>query len=121
MLEHVAYQNRVSGSSLVRAHDPRRPRSTNLARGRASSAELPGAGAPTMALSSRRRRSSSQRERIVDALTQLVSDDGYPSVTVAKVIALAGVSRATFYEQFSDKEDCLVVALASAGECLERA
>jgi TetR/AcrR family transcriptional regulator len=75
-----------------------------------------------MALSSRRRRSSSsQRERMVDALTQLVSDDGYPSVTVAKVIALAGVSRATFYEQFSDKEDCLVVALASAGECLERA
>jgi TetR/AcrR family transcriptional regulator len=75
-----------------------------------------------MTLSSRRRRSSAnQRERIVDALTQLVSDDGYPSVTVARVVALAGVSRATFYQQFSDKEDCLVVALASAGACLQRA
>jgi TetR/AcrR family transcriptional regulator len=51
----------------------------------------------------------------------LVAEQGYPAVTVAKVIALAGVSRATFYEQFSDKEDCLVVALGPAGERLQRA
>lgn len=54
-------------------------------------------------------------------MTALVSEHGYPSVTVAKLIALAGVSRRTFYEQFSDKEDCLVVALGSAAERLRRA
>lgn len=54
-------------------------------------------------------------------MTQLVTDYGYPSVTVANVIALAGVSRATFYEQFSDKEQCLVAALAPAGERLQSA
>jgi TetR/AcrR family transcriptional regulator len=119
MLERVACQNRVSGSPVVRAADPRRPRSTALSRGRASSAGVTASG--TSAALSSRRRSSSQRERIVDALTQLLSEDSYANVTVAKVIALAGVSRTTFYEQFSDKEDCLVTALGSAGERVQSA
>ena len=39
------------------------------------------------------------------------SPAGYRSVTVAEVVALAGVSRGTFYEHFSDREDCFLAAL----------
>ncbi len=44
------------------------------------------------------------------AMTQLSARSGYQQVSVAKVSSLAGVSRATFYEQFKDKEDCLIAA-----------
>lgn len=66
-------------------------------------------------------RRESQLARILDAMTELVAGEGYPSVTVAKVIARAGVSRSTFYEQFSDKEDCLLVLLAPVQQRLHRA
>jgi AcrR family transcriptional regulator len=52
----------------------------------------------------------SQCERILDAIIELVAAKGYPSTTVSDVIAAAGVSRATFYQQFRDKEDCFLVA-----------
>jgi AcrR family transcriptional regulator len=39
--------------------------------------------------------------------------EGYTATTVGKVIALAGVSRATFYEHFTDKEDCFLAGLAA--------
>lgn len=38
--------------------------------------------------------------------------DGYPSATIAEVIARAGVSRPTFYEYFGDRDDCFLAALA---------
>lgn len=50
--------------------------------------------------------------RLLEAMTTLASDSGYASVTVGQVIALAGVSRSTFYEYFTDKEECFVAALA---------
>jgi len=52
----------------------------------------------------------SQRERIIDAMIEAVAARGYPSTRVSDVIAVAGVSRATFYQQFRDKEDCFLVA-----------
>ncbi len=58
--------------------------------------------------------SASQRTRILSAITELVSRDGYAGVTVAQIIGLAGVSRPTFYEQFPDREGCLLMALAPA-------
>ncbi len=51
------------------------------------------------------------RARLIDALAELVARDGYPGVTVAQVIASAGVSRATFYECFKDRADCLLAAM----------
>ena len=57
-------------------------------------------------------RRSSQRPRLLGAITDLAVVDGYAAVTVGKVIALAGVSRATFYEYFDDLEDCFAAALA---------
>ncbi len=54
----------------------------------------------------------SQRMRLLEAVTTLASGAGYAHVTVARIIALAGVSRPTFYEYFTDKEECFVAALA---------
>jgi AcrR family transcriptional regulator len=52
----------------------------------------------------------SQRRRLLDATVNAVAERGYAATTVADVIARAGVSRSTFYEQFADKEDCFVAA-----------
>src|ERR1700733_172355 len=57
-------------------------------------------------------RRASQRPRLLGAITDLAVVDGYAAVTVGKVIARAGVSRATFYEYFEDLEECFAAALA---------
>ncbi len=51
-----------------------------------------------------------QRERLLDAMIELSAQVGYLQVSIAQVSAKAGVSSATFYEQFTDKEDCLLAA-----------
>ncbi len=60
----------------------------------------------------------SQRERLLDAMIDLAGHNGYQHVSIAQVSAQAGVSRATFYEQFEDKEDCLLAAFQTAAERL---
>ena len=50
----------------------------------------------------------SQRGRILQAMVAVVSERGYPETRVVDVIELAGVSRKTFYELFSSKEDCFL-------------
>jgi len=60
----------------------------------------------------------SQRERLLDAMIELMAQTGYQQVSIAQVSARAGVSRATFYEQFEDKEDCLLAAFRVAAERL---
>jgi AcrR family transcriptional regulator len=55
-----------------------------------------------------------QRRRILVAMIDEVAERGYPAVTVAHVIARAGVSRATYYEQFDDKESCFLAAFDAA-------
>jgi AcrR family transcriptional regulator len=49
-----------------------------------------------------------QRARLFGAMIESVAERGYDQSTVAHVIALAGVSRRAFYEQFSSKEDCFL-------------
>jgi AcrR family transcriptional regulator len=49
-----------------------------------------------------------QRERMMVAFTELVAARGYAAVTVAEVVARAGVSRAPFYECFDGKEGCAI-------------
>lgn len=51
-----------------------------------------------------------QRDRMIESMIAVVADKGYTETTVADVIQSAGVSRATFYQQFGDKEDCFVAA-----------
>ena len=43
-------------------------------------------------------------------MVELASRHGYPNVSIAEISSHAGVSSATFYEQFADKEDCLLAA-----------
>ena len=49
-----------------------------------------------------------QRARLFGAMIEAVHRQGYKATTVAHVIALAGVSRRAFYEQFANKEDCFL-------------
>ena len=53
---------------------------------------------------------ASQRGRLLCAIADAVAEKGYPATSVADVIALAGVSRKTFYEHFRVKEDCFLAA-----------
>jgi len=48
--------------------------------------------------------------RLLDAMIELATQVGYQQVSIAQVSSRAGVSSATFYEQFADKEACLVAA-----------
>jgi AcrR family transcriptional regulator len=60
----------------------------------------------------------SQRERILKAIARSCAERGYGATTIADICEAAGVSRATFYELFKDKEDCfhatMELALADA-------
>lgn len=49
-----------------------------------------------------------QRARLYGGMVESVYQRGYAGTSVAHVIALAGVSRRAFYEQFSNKEDCFL-------------
>jgi AcrR family transcriptional regulator len=55
-----------------------------------------------------------QRARILAAMVQESSERGAGNVTVAHVVARAGVSRRTFYELFEDREDCFLGAFDDA-------
>ena len=61
-----------------------------------------------------------QRARIVAAMGELVRERGPGAVTIAHVVARSGVSRRTFYELFTDREDCFLavfdIAVARAAE-----
>jgi AcrR family transcriptional regulator len=49
-----------------------------------------------------------QQVRIIVALAQESSEQGYPQVTVADIVSRAGIARNTFYENFRSKEDCFL-------------
>jgi AcrR family transcriptional regulator len=58
-----------------------------------------------------------QRERLLAGMLRAVSEHSYRSTNVQDVIERAGVSRPTFYEHFSNKDDCF---LAAYDTCAER-
>lgn len=51
-----------------------------------------------------------QRGRMLVAAVDAVDEVGYAGMTVAQVISRARVSRKTFYDVFSDREDCFLAA-----------
>jgi AcrR family transcriptional regulator/DNA-binding MarR family transcriptional regulator len=57
-----------------------------------------------------------QRSRILAAMAEEVAIRGASSVTVARVIARAHVSRRAFYEMFADIDDCFLAAFDWAVE-----
>ncbi|ADB51571.1 transcriptional regulator, TetR family [Conexibacter woesei DSM 14684] len=70
-----------------------------------------------------------QRERMLLAVAEAVAEQGYATTTVADIIARARLSRRTFYEHFTDKEECFLAAydtvveqmLAGVGHAYEHA
>lgn len=53
---------------------------------------------------------ASQRQRMLEAMAEAVAEHGYVRTSVADVVARAGVSTKTFYEQFGDREECFLAA-----------
>ena len=54
------------------------------------------------------------RGRMLSATFALVGERGYEGMTVRSVCERAGVSNRTFYECFSDREDCFLAAFNHA-------
>jgi AcrR family transcriptional regulator/DNA-binding MarR family transcriptional regulator len=61
-----------------------------------------------------------QRGRLISATFALVGERGYEGLTARAVSEQAGVSNRTFYECFSDREDCFLAAFNYAVDGLER-
>lgn len=59
-----------------------------------------------------------QRDRLLRGMADAVADRGYAATTVADVLRRAKVSRETFYEQFTDKEDCFLATLDRGAELM---
>ena len=66
-----------------------------------------------------------QRERLIAGLAEAVAENGYSSATIAHITRHAAVSRRTFYEHFSSKDECFVAAydtvMAELSERIESA
>jgi AcrR family transcriptional regulator len=86
-------------------HRPRPPKAalfTGISAGRARPDQIRGGNHGL----TREQVATSQRERVLAAMRDLVGGRGYQSVPVTEVIRHAGVSRKTFYELYSGKEEC---------------
>lgn len=59
---------------------------------------------------------ANQRERILEAVADVATLAGYPAMSVEDIVSVAGVSRRTFYDAFSSKEDVFLQALDEAAE-----
>ncbi len=55
-----------------------------------------------------------QRARVIAALVEMTDEDGYAHATIGAVIGRARVSRKTFYDHFSNREDCFLAAFEEA-------
>jgi AcrR family transcriptional regulator len=51
-----------------------------------------------------------QHERLIAGLAEAVAEKGYAGTTIAHITRHAAVSRRTFYEHFSSKDECFVAA-----------
>lgn len=61
-----------------------------------------------------------QRERLIAGLAEAVAENGYAGTTIAHITRHAAVSRRTFYEHFSSKDECFVAAYNSVMDELRR-
>lgn len=51
-----------------------------------------------------------QRERLIDAFVQVVSERGFAHTTISRVTEAAGVTKKTFYAHFTDLDECFLAA-----------
>jgi AcrR family transcriptional regulator len=66
-------------------------------------------------------RAAKHRLRLLEGMTAAVAQKGYAAVTIADVVAGAGVSKRTFYEHFASKEDCLLACYGEATAMMKAA
>jgi AcrR family transcriptional regulator len=59
---------------------------------------------------SREQISESQRERLLAAVAEIVSERGYRAATITEIVKLASVSTRDFYEHFASTEECFLAA-----------
>jgi AcrR family transcriptional regulator len=57
-------------------------------------------------------RKDTQRQRLLAGMIDVTAREGYAATSITQLISHAGVSRPTFYDYFTDKDDCFVGALA---------
>jgi AcrR family transcriptional regulator len=60
----------------------------------------------------------SQRNRLIRAMAEAMAENGYVHTSVADVLCRARVSRETFYQQFSSKQDCFIAAYEQAASTI---
>ena len=61
---------------------------------------------------------SSQRSQMLRAVAIVVAEKGYGDTVVENIVSVAGVSRKTFYEHFTDVQDCFLHAYSGFGEMI---
>jgi AcrR family transcriptional regulator len=61
-------------------------------------------------------RLEAQKQRLFDAAAIVFSRVGYAEATAEAISRQAGMSKATFYEHFSNKEECMVALFECASE-----
>jgi AcrR family transcriptional regulator len=62
-----------------------------------------------------------QRERLLRAAAQVFAQRGYASASSEAISRHAGMSKATFYEHFANKEECIIALFDHAAQVMLRA
>src|SRR5947209_17424232 len=62
-----------------------------------------------------------QRERLLRAAAQEFAEHGYAGVSSESISRRAGMSKATFYEHFANKEECMLALFDMGAEVVQGA
>jgi len=54
---------------------------------------------------------ASQRQRLLEAIVELVAEKGFSDVTIGDIVSRAGTAKRTFYDHFPSKEQCFLELL----------
>jgi AcrR family transcriptional regulator len=57
---------------------------------------------------------ANQRARLLAATIELVAEQGFADTKVSHIVQMAGVSKASFYEQFAGKDECFTAVCDTA-------
>jgi len=81
--------------------------------GKAAPAPAP---APRAELAAPTEAADASRRRLVDGLAAAIVEKGYVATTIADIVRHARVSKRTFYEHFTDKEECFLAGYKAASD-----
>jgi AcrR family transcriptional regulator len=76
---------------------------------------------PKPFLMAARTRKSTQRERLLNGLIEVANRHGYAGASISAIIAEARVSRPTYYDYFTDRDDCFTATIWEVHGELHRA